>query len=98
MKRQVRAAGWRLVSRIAPTATVSISEVPGLREQVRRLNRELDQARHRIATLEDEVQEARRLNRRIAELTDIVEEVLLPAADRNDERLRQALDTYAETL
>ncbi len=51
-----------------------------------------------IAELEEEVQEARRLNRRLAELTDVVQELLLPAAQRDDERLRERLDSYTSSL
>ncbi|MQA15642.1 MAG: hypothetical protein GEV09_16190 [Pseudonocardiaceae bacterium] len=50
--------------------------------------------RGRISELEAEVQECRRLQTRVAEVTDFVVEVLVPAADRDDERLRRALETY----
>ncbi len=51
-----------------------------------------------VAELDEEVQEARRLNRRLAELTDVVEELLLPADQRDEERLRARLDTYTSSL
>ena len=51
-----------------------------------------------VAELEEEVQEARRLNRRLAELTDVVEELLLPLAQRDDDRLRERLDGYTSSL
>lgn len=51
-----------------------------------------------IAVLDEEVQEARRMNRRLAELTDVVQELLLPAAQRDDERLRERLDSYTSSL
>lgn len=91
MRRPLRAGGRWVVERVAPAVTQHLFGVPTLRQQVGGLRREVEQ-------LKDEVQEARRLNRRVAELTDIVEEVLLPAANRDDERLRRALDTYANTL
>ena len=50
--------------------------------------------RKRVADLEQEMQETRRLSRRVAELTDLVQELLLPAADRDDEKLRRLLDSY----
>lgn len=56
------------------------------------------QLQKRVERLEAEVQEVRRFSRRLAELTDIVEEVLVPAADRDDERLRRVLDDYARRL
>ncbi|MPZ01078.1 MAG: hypothetical protein GEU97_24560 [Actinophytocola sp.] len=52
----------------------------------------------RVASLEAEVQEARRLNRHVAEVTDVVQEVLLPTANRDDDRLREVLDKYRESL
>jgi hypothetical protein len=51
----------------------------------------------RVARLEDEVQECRQVNLRVAELTDVVAEVLVPLADLDDERLKRALDGYART-
>lgn len=59
---------------------------------------ELAALRGRVAELEESVQENRRLNRRIAELTDIVQELLLPAVDRDDDRLLELLDRYSEKL
>lgn len=52
----------------------------------------------RVATLEDEVQECRRLNQRLAEITDVVEELLLPAGQRDERVLRERLDRYAARL
>lgn len=50
--------------------------------------------RKRVAQLEDEVQENRRLNRRVAELLDIVEELLVPIAQRDEERIARYLDQH----
>lgn len=52
----------------------------------------------RVATLEDEVQECRRLNQRLAEITDVVEELLLPSGQRDERVLRERLDRYAARL
>jgi hypothetical protein len=62
-----------------------------------RTRRELAALRERVAVLEHEVTESRRLNRRLAELTDVVQELLLPEAQRDDERLAQRLDKFAST-
>lgn len=45
----------------------------------------------RIATLEAEVMELRALNRRMADLVDVVTELLVPALDRDDARVMAAL-------
>lgn len=91
MKRHIRAGGRWFVDRAAPRVMRSVFGVSTLRQQVHEL-------RHEVELLKDEVQESRRLNRRVAELTDVVEEILVPAADRDDERMRRALDKYAQTL
>ena len=65
---------------------------PGPAELVKRLARatgvdqELRRLVDRVDQLEREVQETRRLHQRLAELTDVVAEVLVPAADRDDAR------------
>ena len=44
------------------------------------------------------MQEARRLNRRLAELTDVVQELLVPIAQRDEEKVREYLDRYSASL
>lgn len=55
---------------------------------------ELHALHERVAELEREVQESRLLNQRLAELTDVVAEILVPAADRDDQKLADRLATY----
>jgi phenylpyruvate tautomerase PptA (4-oxalocrotonate tautomerase family) len=52
----------------------------------------------RVSALEDAVDENRRLNQRLADVVDVVTEVLVPALDRDDERVRKALDDLDRTL
>lgn len=54
--------------------------------------------RRRVKALEDEVQECRALNLRLAELTDIVTELVLPAAQRDEARLAELLEHYRAGL
>jgi hypothetical protein len=54
---------------------------------------EVEQLRARVAVLEDEVQECRQLNLRLAELTDVVGELLLPVAQRDE-----AMERYTRGL
>ncbi|HEV8056435.1 MAG TPA: DUF6752 domain-containing protein [Nocardioidaceae bacterium] len=65
---------------------------------VTRLESQLALLRERVNELEQEVQEQRVLNRRLAELADIVQELLLPAVHRDDERLAALMDDYAKKL
>ena len=44
------------------------------------------------------MQENRQLNRRIAELTDVVTELLIPLADRDEERVAELLAAYRAGL
>ena len=64
----------------------------------RDLAAEMDRLAARLHALEEEVQESRRLNRRVAELTDVVQELLLPLSQRDEEKTRQALERYSSRL
>jgi small-conductance mechanosensitive channel len=52
----------------------------------------------RVKALEEAVDENRRLNQRLADVIDVVTEVLVPALDRDDERVRKALEDLDQTL
>ena len=54
--------------------------------------------RRRVRRLEAEVQECRALNVRLAELTDIVTELLLPVAARDEEKLSLLLEKYRQSV
>jgi hypothetical protein len=83
--------------------TLKVRLRAGSRNAAKRLARvtgvdqELRQLLDRVDTLEREVQEARRLHQRLAELTDVVTEVLVPAADRDDDKIRAILAKYNQT-
>jgi predicted alpha/beta-hydrolase family hydrolase len=55
---------------------------------------EVAQLRSRVAQLEREIVETQRLGGRVAELIDLVQELLLPAADRDDVKLQELLARY----
>jgi FtsZ-binding cell division protein ZapB len=76
---------------------------PGQRKQGgpprwKQAQKEIDALKRRVALLEDEIQESRQLNKRLAEITDVVAEVLLPAEQRDEERLRALLGGYESAL
>jgi hypothetical protein len=54
--------------------------------------------RERVRVLEAEVQENRQLNRRIAELTDVVTELLIPLESRDHERVDEVLASFRSGL
>jgi len=59
---------------------------------------QIDGLRERIHELEREVQENRELNRRVAELTDIVTELLIPIADRDTAKVNDLLAKYRDEI
>jgi len=54
--------------------------------------------RERVTLLEAEVQECRQLNLRLAELTDVVQQLLVPIARRDEEALSAVLEKYSKSL
>jgi hypothetical protein len=46
-----------------------------------------------VAELMESVEENRRLNERLSDVLDVVTELLVPAADRDDARLTEALES-----
>jgi TolA-binding protein len=66
--------------------------------KTRETKKQLAKLRRRIEELESEVQENRRLNRRLAELTDVVQELLVPISQRDEDKLRERLEKYSESL
>lgn len=75
-----------------------------LEQGVRRLRdaraerNDLGRLEARITELEAEVQECRQLNLRLAELTDVVQELLLPVAQRDDDRIAELMERYTDRL
>ncbi len=52
----------------------------------------------RVADLEADVAEMRQHNVRLAELTDLVQELLVPMASRDEQRISEALARFTESL
>lgn len=67
-------------------------------DRYRRWRRRPFSTRARLAALEAEVQENRQLNRRIAELTDVVAELLVPLAERDETRAPAVLAAYRTSI
>ena len=88
MKNRLRSAGRRALNTFS-TATSGRAATN---------HQELVLLRRRVAELESEMQESRRLNRRLAELTDIVQELLVPVAQRDEEKVREYLARYSASL
>lgn len=52
----------------------------------------------RVAELEAEVAELKQLNLRLAELTDVVQELLVPLSQRDEAAVAEVLDRYRAEL
>lgn len=52
----------------------------------------------RVRDLEDQVQECRRHHHRLAELTDVVQELLVPISQRDQESVEEILERYTDQL
>lgn len=70
------------------------------RGAVRRLRGDgaLAELRERVRLLEEEVQECRQLNVRLAELCDVVVELLVPVHERDDAAVAEALARFQTAL
>ena len=58
----------------------------------------LDALQRRLEDLETEVQECRQLNIRLAEVVDLVEELLLPIALQDEGKIAAAVEKYNRTI
>ncbi len=63
----------------------------GLRSDVQRLEQ-------RVADLEADLAQLRRHNLRLAELADVVAELLVPLANRDEAGVQQAIERFQESL
>jgi chaperonin cofactor prefoldin len=70
---------------------MGLNEWRGLRARV-------EQLEQRVHELEGDLAQERRLQRRVAELTDIVAALLLPAGQRDEEALQARLEDYAREV
>jgi prefoldin subunit 5 len=59
---------------------------------------QIEALRARVAVLEEDVQECRQLNLRLAELTDVVQELLLPVAQRDEAKVAELMERYSKGL
>lgn len=69
----------------------------GLTTWFQRVKR-IKEAEQRIRTLEQEVGELRQQQLRLAELTDVVEQLVIPIAQRDQTRIDAAIAKFTESL
>ncbi|MDQ3615871.1 MAG: hypothetical protein M3393_04480 [Actinomycetota bacterium] len=98
MKQQLRSRGGQVLAKVSPAAAEKVAARRSMREELAQARRQIGRLRNRIVVLEEEMQESRQLNRRLAELTDVVQELLLPISQRDEEKVRERLDRYSASL
>lgn len=105
MKQRLGAVRRRAAERVMEIGgAATAQQVEGLREELRaeleRVDRrpEVAELRRRVNELEAEVQECRQLNLRLAELTDLVQNLLLPVAARDEQRVAELMERYTKGL
>lgn len=60
--------------------------------------RSVAQLEQRVADLETDVAEMRRHNLRLAEIADVVQELLIPMASRDEVRVQEAIERFNKSL
>ncbi|HET6627366.1 MAG TPA: DUF6752 domain-containing protein [Nocardioidaceae bacterium] len=69
--------------------------VPPLRRRLNRLTEQVDVLSGRVKELEAELLDARSQGRRVAEVSDLVTELLVHEASRRDPEFQRILDKFA---
>ncbi len=75
-----------------------------VRTRARRLARralrvdEIDELRERVESLSAEIDELRQQNLRLAEIADVVQELLVPLASRDQARIDAAIESFSRGL
>ena len=60
--------------------------------------RSVAQLEQRVADLETDVAEMRRHNLRLAEIADVVQELLIPMAARDEVKVQEAIERFNKSL
>lgn len=69
-----------------------------IRDRVRSSKPFESSLRGRVAALEKELEADRQLHRKVAELSDVVAELLIPMQDRDEAKVAELLSQYRKTI
>ena len=58
----------------------------------------LGEMQRRIEALESEIEELRQQNLRLAEIADVVQELLVPLSSRDQARVDEAIEKFSQSL
>jgi hypothetical protein len=70
----------------------------GLKDLAARITRRDDDLERRVEGLEADVLELRRHHVRLAEIADVVQELLVPLASRDQARIDAAIEKFSQSL
>ena len=101
MKQRLGAVRRRAAAKVTELGGAApTEELEALRAELHEVDRrsEVAELRRRVTELENEVQECRQLNLRLAELTDLVQNLLLPVAARDEQRVAELTERYTKGL
>lgn len=59
---------------------------------------QLAELQERVTGLESEIAELRRQHLRLAEIADVVQELLVPMASRDESRIAEAIEKFQQSL
>lgn len=69
-----------------------------VRQWLRRGRSSRSELEQRVEDLEADLAEVRRHHLRVAEVVDVVEELLVPLASRDETRIQEAVETFRRSL
>ena len=60
--------------------------------------KQIEELRERVESLSGEIDELRQQNLRLAEIADVVQELLVPLASRDQARIDEAIESFSRSL
>lgn len=75
-----------------------MSDAQSIKARIQRRRMRLRDLEERIEVMEDEMQEHRQLSRRVAELTDLIADLLVPLAQNDQSKVNEIVDAYRASI
>lgn len=75
-----------------------MSDAQSIKARIQRRRMRLRDLEQRIEVMEDEMQEHRQLSRRVAELTDLIADLLVPLAQNDQTKVNEIVDRYRASI
>jgi hypothetical protein len=75
-----------------------MSDSQSIKARIQRRRMRVRDLEERIEVMEDEMQEHRQLSRRVAELTDLIADLLVPLAQNDQAKVNEIVDTYRASI